>query len=64
MGDYNVFHIMPWSGAYSIYFFVIGISAAMFFFRFVLVQGGIPGDQKASFLHLVRSAGSRRFIVD
>src|SRR5512146_2161914 len=32
MGDYNVFHIMPWSGAYSIYFFVIGISAAMFFF--------------------------------
>jgi formate-dependent nitrite reductase membrane component NrfD len=32
MGDYNIFHIMPWSGAYSIYFFVIGISAAMFFF--------------------------------
>lgn len=32
MGDYNVFHIMPWSGAYSIYFFVIGISSAMFFF--------------------------------
>ena len=32
MGDFNVFHIMPWSGAYSIYFFVIGISAAMFFF--------------------------------
>jgi formate-dependent nitrite reductase membrane component NrfD len=32
MGDYNVFHIIPWSGAYAIYFFVIGISAAMFFF--------------------------------
>ncbi len=32
MGDFNVFHIMPWSGAYAIYFFVIGISAAMFFF--------------------------------
>jgi len=32
MGDYNVFHIMPWSGSYAIYFFVIGISAAMFFF--------------------------------
>jgi formate-dependent nitrite reductase membrane component NrfD len=32
MGDYNVFHIMPWSGTYAIYFFVIGISAAMFFF--------------------------------
>lgn len=32
MGDYNIFHHMPWSGAYSIYFFLIGISAAMFFF--------------------------------
>jgi formate-dependent nitrite reductase membrane component NrfD len=32
MGDFNVFHIMPWSGAYSIYFFLIGISACMFFF--------------------------------
>jgi formate-dependent nitrite reductase membrane component NrfD len=32
MGDFNVFHIMPWSGSYSIYFFLIGISAAMFFF--------------------------------
>lgn len=32
MGDYNVFHIMPWSGTYAIYFFVIGVSAAMFFF--------------------------------
>lgn len=32
MGDWNVFHLMPWSGVYSIYFFLIGISAAMFFF--------------------------------
>lgn len=32
MGDYNIFHHMPWSPAYSIYFFVIGISAALFFF--------------------------------
>jgi len=32
MGDFDVFHIMPWSGAYSIYFFLIGISAAMMFF--------------------------------
>lgn len=32
MGDYNVFHHMPWSGTYAIYFFVIGISAALFFF--------------------------------
>lgn len=32
MGDYNIFHHMPWSSTYSIYFFVIGISAALFFF--------------------------------
>ena len=32
MGDFNVFHTIPWSGSYSIYFFLIGISAAMFFF--------------------------------
>ena len=32
MGDFNVFHHIPWSSAYSIYFFVIGISAALFFF--------------------------------
>ncbi len=32
MGDYNVFHHMPWSSTYSIYFFTIGISAALFFF--------------------------------
>ncbi len=32
MGDYNIFHHIPWSSAYSIYFFVIGISAALFFF--------------------------------
>lgn len=32
MGDFNIFHHMPWSGSYAIYFFLIGISAAMFFF--------------------------------
>lgn len=32
MGDYNIFHHMPWSGAYAIYFFTIGIAAALFFF--------------------------------
>ncbi len=32
MGDYTVFHHMPWSGTYAIYFFTIGISAALFFF--------------------------------
>lgn len=32
MNDYTVFHHMPWSGTYAIYFFTIGISAALFFF--------------------------------
>lgn len=32
MGDYNIFHHIPWTGAYAIYFFTIGISAALFFF--------------------------------
>jgi len=31
MGDFNIFHHMPWAATYSIYFFVIGISAALFF---------------------------------
>ena len=32
MLDYTVFHTIAWPGAYSVYFFVIGISVAMFFF--------------------------------
>lgn len=32
MGDFNIFHHMPWSETYSIYFFTIGISSALFFF--------------------------------
>lgn len=32
MGDYTIFHHIPWSGAYAVYFFTIGISAALFFF--------------------------------
>lgn len=32
MGDYTIFHHIPWSGTYAIYFFTIGISAALFFF--------------------------------
>lgn len=31
MGDYVVFHTIAWPAAYSIYFFVIGLSAALFF---------------------------------
>lgn len=31
MGDYNIFHHIPWSGTYAIYFFTIGIAAALFF---------------------------------
>ncbi|MBI5262723.1 MAG: polysulfide reductase NrfD [Bradyrhizobium sp.] len=32
MADFNIFHHMPWEPTYAIYFFVIGISAALFFF--------------------------------
>jgi formate-dependent nitrite reductase membrane component NrfD len=32
MLDFTVFHTIAWPGAYSVYFFVIGISVAMFFF--------------------------------
>lgn len=32
MYDYTVFHTMAWPSAYAIYFFVIGISSALFFF--------------------------------
>ncbi len=32
MADYTIFHHIPWGGAYAIYFFTIGISAALFFF--------------------------------
>jgi formate-dependent nitrite reductase membrane component NrfD len=32
MGDYLVFHDVAWHGVYSLYFFVIGMSAALFFF--------------------------------
>ncbi len=31
MGDFNIFHRIPWSGTYAIYFFTIGIAAALFF---------------------------------
>ncbi len=32
MGDYNVMHAIPWTGAYALYFFTVGMSAALFFF--------------------------------
>lgn len=32
MGDYTIFHHIPWGGTYAVYFFTIGISAALFFF--------------------------------
>ncbi len=31
MGDYTVFHDVAWHGTYAVYFFLIGISAALFF---------------------------------
>lgn len=35
MGDYVVFHDVSWHASYAVYFFVIGISAALFFFSFL-----------------------------
>jgi formate-dependent nitrite reductase membrane component NrfD len=32
MGDYVVFHDVAWHGIYAVYFFLIGMSAALFFF--------------------------------
>lgn len=32
MYDYTVFHTIAWPGTYALYFFVIGISVALFFF--------------------------------
>jgi formate-dependent nitrite reductase membrane component NrfD len=32
MNEYTVFHTMAWPSAYAIYFFVIGIASALFFF--------------------------------
>ncbi|MBI2310934.1 MAG: polysulfide reductase NrfD [Betaproteobacteria bacterium] len=32
MGDYVVFHDVAWHGVYALYFFLIGISAALYFF--------------------------------
>jgi formate-dependent nitrite reductase membrane component NrfD len=31
MGDYTVFHDVAWHGAYAVYFFLIGLSAMLFF---------------------------------
>ena len=35
MGDYVVFHDVSWHASYAVYFFVIGIAAALFFFSFL-----------------------------
>lgn len=35
MGDYVVFHDVSWHASYAVYFFVIGISAGLFFFSFL-----------------------------
>lgn len=32
MGEFNIFHTIAWPSSYALYFFVIGISAALFFF--------------------------------
>ncbi|MEO8332017.1 MAG: NrfD/PsrC family molybdoenzyme membrane anchor subunit [Gallionella sp.] len=54
MGDYNIFHHMPWSSTYSIYFFTIGIAAALFFFSarswFVSGQAFAPIRTSAAYV--------------
>ncbi len=35
MGDYVVFHDVSWHASYAVYFLVIGIAAALFFFSFL-----------------------------
>lgn len=35
MGEYVVFHDVSWHASYAVYFFVIGIAAALFFFSFL-----------------------------
>jgi len=35
MGDYVVFHDVSWHASYAVYFFIIGIAAALFFFSFL-----------------------------
>jgi formate-dependent nitrite reductase membrane component NrfD len=67
MGDFNIFHHMPWAPTYSIYFFVIGISAALFFFSTLSWFSGafVPLRMRAfvvSFLLLV--AGGLLLIGD
>ena len=56
MGDWNVFHLMPWSGAYAIYFFLIGISAALFFFSAL-------SWYRDEFVEVRRSAGYISFVL-
>lgn len=58
MGDYTVFHDVGWHGTYAIYFFVIGISAGLFFFSFLswhnaVLQGVRQSSAYVSFALLV-----------
>ena len=57
MGDWNIFHHMPWSSSYSIYFFVIGISAALFFLSTLSwFSDDVQADAGVGVLRVVRPA--------
>lgn len=68
MGDYNIFHHMPWSGAYAIYFFTIGIAAALFFFaaRSWFPSGKVfePIRMSATYASLVLLAFSGLLLIE
>lgn len=54
MGDYVWFHDVSWHASYSIYFFVIGICAGLFFFSFLSWHKEVfrPLRAKAAYLSL------------
>jgi formate-dependent nitrite reductase membrane component NrfD len=67
MGDYTVFHNMPWSGTYAIYFFTIGISAALFFFStrswFPTGQALVPIRTSAAYVSFALLAFSGLLLI-
>lgn len=67
MGDFNIFHHMPWSSTYSIYFFTIGISAALFFFStrswFATGQALVPIRTSTAYVSFVLLAISGLLLI-
>jgi formate-dependent nitrite reductase membrane component NrfD len=52
MGDYVVFHDVSWHASYAVYFFIIGISAGLFFFSFLSWHGDVfrPLREKTAYV--------------